>query len=269
MENEESQSSNILHYIAYSILTLGLGVMGYFYYHEHFRKPLPQVTNVENVEKVSRFGDLPYEVRTQYVTQSSYKNLQKKFDDASEQKQTLLNENAQLKEQLQQAQVKMESVETPQEAVAIQSSTMEEAMPPQVNETTGKKITRVKEFAKCYDMPTGSYAISKTCRNSIVSFIDKHKNAQYFEIIGLVDETEFTLYKNLEINNFIYDKLGVNQHSINSMKKFTQFGLAKFRAIEANWVIKVHTKRKAKAYTATYNLLSKDGKKGIIIRAYE
>jgi len=90
--------------------------------------------------------------------------------------------------------------------------------------------------------------------------IDKHKDAKYFEIISLVDDSEFSLYKNLENNDFIYDKLNITQQGIEKMKKLSQAGLAKHRAIEANWVIKAHTNRKAKVYSANYHLISHDEK---------
>jgi hypothetical protein len=61
----------------------------------------------------------------------------------------------------------------------------------------------------------------------------------------------------------------VTQDTIDTMKKLSQSGLAKHRAIEANWVIKAHTQKKAQVYNANYNLLSNDGKKGFVIRAYK
>jgi len=51
--------------------------------------------------------------------------------------------------------------------------------------------------------------VSAQCRKNIISFVDKHKKAKYFEIIGIVDEIEFLLYRNLEKNNLLYDKLNI------------------------------------------------------------
>ena len=128
---------------------------------------------------------------------------------------------------------------------------------------------RSKDFARCYDMEQGGYYISYRCKKSIVDFVDRHKNAKYFEVIPIVDAVEFKLFKHLEDNKFIYENLGTTQGSINKLKKFSKRGLAKQRAVEASWVIKAHTKRAAVTYTVHYEILSEEGKRGVVIRAYE
>lgn len=273
-ENPVAQNgSNTIHYVAYSLLTLALLALAYLNF-------MPQKTSsnhltqmVSNVE----FKDLPYQVQLQYKTNEEFKKIEAKLNAALEEKQAFLKEIASLQEEKKQAlQTSSETSQESNKKVEMKSQEMTQ----NINETAQsikdeshleKEILakRVKDFAKCYDMEVGKYSISTPCRKDIMAFVDKHKNAKYFEIIGIIDETEFTLFKNLENNNFIYDKLQVTQHTIDTMKKLSQSGLAKHRAIEANWVIKAHTKKKAQVYNANYNLLSNDGKKGFVIRAYE
>jgi len=244
MKDEESQV-NILHYIAYTILVIALGVVGYLYVDAITKNSLGE----NKAQKIASFKELPLNVQAEYVSVSEYKSLEMKLENAREQNKRLAMIN------------KSEKPTLNMQNTADKNSEILEEIP--------KDVTLIKEFASCYDMDMGSYIVSWECKKGITSFIDKYKDAKYFEIISLVDDAEFSLYKNLENNNFIYDKLNVTQNSINKMKKLSQAGLAKHRAIEANWVIKAHTNRKAKVYSANYNLISHDGKRGFLVRAYK
>lgn len=265
MENQEltsnQTSSNIIHYIGYSLLiliSLGLAYL-------NFMPKKVAVEPAKTAEKTVGFTDLPYSIQQEYKSLDEFKKIELKLNDAVLEKQTLLKEVSSLQEEKVTLQTEMENAK----AVGKQTITAPLNMSIDANTEIQSSAKRIKAFAKCYDMDVGKYSISTQCRKDIISFVDKHKNAKYFEIIGIIDETEFTLFKNLENNNFIYDKLRVTQHSIDTMKKLSQSGLAKHRAIEANWVIKSHTQKKAQVFNANYNLLSNDGKKGFVIRAYE
>lgn len=277
MENQETpvtqNGSNIIHYVAYSLLTLALLVLAYFNFMPQKTQNNPSAQTTQSLE----FQDLPYRVQLQYKTNEEFKKVEAKLNAALEEKQAFLKEIAALQEEkgqaLQTASQTTQEVSKKAEITSKESTqTIDKTALNMSYESSSSKellAKRVKDFAKCYDMEVGKYSISTQCRKNIITFVDKHKNAKYFEIIGIIDETEFTLYKNLEINNFIYDKLKVTQDTIDTMKKLSQSGLAKHRAIEANWVIKAHTQKKAQVYNANYNLLSNDGKKGFVIRAYE
>ncbi len=265
MENQEltsnQTSSNVIHYVGYSLLiliSLGLAYMNF----------IPKKVSVEPVksaEKTVAFEDLPYTIQREYKSLTEFKKIEQKLNDAVEEKQTLLKEVSSLQEEKATLQSEIDNVKAASKPTTVAPLNMSYDANTEIKSST----KRIAAFAKCYDMEVGKYSISTQCRKDIVSFVDKHKNAKYFEIIGIIDETEFTLFKNLENNNFIYDKLRITQHTIDTMKKLSQSGLAKHRAIEANWVIKAHTQKKAQVFNANYNLLSNDGKKGFVIRAYE
>lgn len=274
MENQEipvtQTGSNSIHYVAYSLLTLALLVLTYLHFMPQKTQSNPSSNTAQNVE----FQDLPYHVQLQYKTNEEFKKVEAKLNAALEEKQAFLKEIASLQEEKEQAlQVASQPITKNVDATLKERTESVSEAPISINyESSSEKVAlakRVKDFAKCYDMEVGKYSISSQCRKNIIAFVDKHKNAKYFEIIGIIDETEFTLFKNLQTNSFIYDKLKVTQHTIDTMKKLSQSGLAKHRAIEANWVIKAHTQKKAQVYNANYNLLSNDGKKGFVIRAYE
>jgi hypothetical protein len=130
-------------------------------------------------------------------------------------------------------------------------------------------FTMVKDFAKCYDLGEGSYIINYQCKQNILNYIKKHKDAKYFEIIGIVDNLEFKFYKNLEANDYLYEQLDITKHSVELMKKLTESGLAKNRAVEASWIIKANTNHKAITYNPHYHIISTEGKRGVLVRAYK
>lgn len=132
-----------------------------------------------------------------------------------------------------------------------------------------KNAKMVKDFAKCYNLGEGSYIINYQCKKNIIAYVNKHKDAKYFEIIGIVDNSEFKLYKNLENHKILYDVLGVTPASVKLMKKLTNSGLAKHRAIEASWIIKANTNQTAITYNPHYHITSTEGKKGMLVRAYK
>ena len=218
--------------IFYAVLGSALAVSLYFNFASSLQK---------GEEAVLTFRDLPQDLQAEYSPKEDLLRLKDSLAELSSQKQQLL-----------------------QQLDAMSQNRYE-----QEKELLTTKAQMVDDFAKCYTMNMGSYIIYYECKKNILDYIEKHKDAKYFEIIGIVDDAEFILFKNLEKNDFIYEKLGVSKHAIDKLKKLSQTGLAKHRSIEASWVIKSHTKQEAITYNAQYHLVSKEGKKGFIVRAYK
>jgi hypothetical protein len=240
--NDEIKSSNAIHIFIYVILIAALGVSIFF----NLTAETGEVASKDQ-KGCSGIEDLPTDVQKMYVQRSELTSLHNSYNDIKQKNDALEKQLVWLK------------TNTPKEP--------EEEMTPTQKMTKGTVMA--KDFAKCYDMKEGEYYISYQCKKDIVSFVDKHKDAKYFEIIPIVDDSEFKLFKNLENNNFIYENLGTNQSTIDKLKMFAQEGLAKQRAVEASWVIKAHTNREATTFTVHYELVSKEGRKGILVRAYE
>jgi hypothetical protein len=234
--NEEESGIGIVHILLYALLLVALGISLFFNLTAQEKQPVPIVQK----EKCDTFDKLPIDIKDAYVKKEEFAKLEVSILNLEEKNQNLEKEL-------------LGTEDTDQNRSA---------------EVCLTKTTMVKDFAKCYNMENGSYSITHQCKKAITNYVDKYKDAKYFDIISLVDDEEFKLFKNLERNNFIYDKLGVTQGYINRLKKFTLRGLAKDRAVEASWVIKAHTNRKAKTFNAHYELISKSGKRGVIVRAY-
>jgi hypothetical protein len=262
---EEKDYSNIIHIILYLVLIIGLGISLFF------NLTTDKKTEVSVVEKKSctSFYDLPSEIKDAYVEKSNLEKVTTSLAELQTKNRELEGRLVVLKTMAMKDEMKSQEKE-PEPTIAQETPKInisQEDLSSKVCQDTN--ITMAKDFAECYNMSEGDYAITKECKRNIINYVDKHKNAEYFEILSLVDDGEFTLFKNLENNNFIYDKLGVTQEDIDKLKILTQRGLAKNRAIEASWVIKAHTNREAKTFNAHYELISKQGNRGVIVRAYE
>ena len=229
--SEEQKRPTNTHNIIYALLIVALSVSIFF----NLTGSKEENIQIEEKFICEKFSDLPSSVKESYVEKSEAKQLE------------------------QQAVEKV-----------LRSSVENELNAQESDEVlVTKEATMVEDFAKCYNMEEGGYTISKECRKNITDYVDKHSDAKYFEIIAIVDELEFKLYKSLEHNKTLYDQLGVTQKSIDNLKDYSHAGLAKHRAVEASWVIKAHTNRAAVTYTVHYELISKDGKKGVGVRAYK
>ncbi|MBU1659642.1 hypothetical protein KKG72_11435 [bacterium] len=237
MSSQQNEKSNALHYVVYAILIIFLSISAYFNF-------LPKEAPIEikaEVEKCEKLEDLPADIQLEYATKEDFENLKNILADISGQKQKLQEEMDFFKHQER----------TENEIVQKQNTVM------------------VKDFAKCYNMDVGSYIIDYTCKKNILTYINKYKDAKYFEIIGIVDDIEFKLYKNLENNDFLYENLGITKNTIAKMKKLSESGLAKHRTIEASWLIKSNASVDALTYSTNYHILSKDNKRGVLVRAYK
>lgn len=243
MDNQAHNSnSNTIHLLLYALLLSLLALSLYFNFSA--KEPVKVNQTEIKIEKTERFEDLPNDIQAAYVSRSEFDALKSSLEALSTQKS--------------------------QEQNATQSECREEVTIHEANVTKPSmdEIVKSKDYAACYNMEIGSVIIDYACKRKIEKFVDAHKDAKYFEIIGVVDTLEFKLYKSLERNAFIYENLRVNQKIVDRMKNFSETGLAHLRANEANWLIKSHTAQKARTYSAHYKITTDDGKRGVIIRAY-
>lgn len=244
MDNTSSknQKSKLLYIMAYALLVLALSAsifLNYIYFQEHGNP-------MENTNSTLTSEALPEKLRAHYVEKSLHTALTQSCTKIKQEKEALA--------------VKLANVITT-------------AVKERVKDEQPLKVTATARMAKdslqCSNMNSGGYEMSKTCKKNIINYVKKHKNAKYFEIIGIVDSFEFKLFSALQKNDFIHKKLGVSQKTLMTLKKYSQMGLAKYRANEASWVIKSFTKQVAQTYSSHYKLVSKKGSRGVLVRAYE
>lgn len=233
---DENKKSSIVHIIFYLLLVtaLGLSVFINYTYFKSYGNPLEPQTITYS------FDALDAETKDLYVEKSELLVLEEAYTKLKLEKQTV------------------------DKNVTVVTKKMETV--PSMDE---KKLHMVKDSIQCSSMAKESFIMPKGCEEKIIKYVKKHKDAKYFEIIGLVDSSEFKLFNNMKDNEALYRKMGIGKCTINKLKKYSYAGLATFRAMEASWAIKTSSKQKAKTYSAHYKLVSKKGNRGVIVRAYK
>ncbi len=113
----------------------------------------------------------------------------------------------------------------------------------------------------CKSFQKGSIAVPRSCEKSLYKFLDTYKHkAKKFEIIGMVDRSEFKLIQKVE------DVYGPTAE-VKEIKKYVQIGLSRQRVIETTWLAKQYLPKYAIINPVNYNLYNND-KRGFVIRAY-
>jgi 5-bromo-4-chloroindolyl phosphate hydrolysis protein len=189
------------------------------------------------------------------------------------------NELRELRQQLQEAKVQisklnqvLEEDQGSNQNVNISSVTPNELdQGTQTREKVIKKIVQIGEMIDktnsntytCKSFESGGIVIPGRCEKELFDFLQTNQDAKLFEIIGLVDDTEFRLIKNLE------EVYGTQK--IKDIKKYVQRGLSRQRVIEMTWLIKEYFHQKGdhdfKLNAVNYTLYSKH-KRGFVLKAY-
>jgi len=113
------------------------------------------------------------------------------------------------------------------------------------------------KILKCYDLKPGEFYLSSKCKNDISQFASTNSKAVRFEIIGVVDQTDFTsLYKD--------DTTSLNALEL---QKYNAMGLARYRVLETSWFLSTQLKDIILT-PVNYTITSKKTNRGSIIRAY-
>ncbi|NQY94791.1 MAG: hypothetical protein HRT43_11535, partial [Campylobacteraceae bacterium] len=113
------------------------------------------------------------------------------------------------------------------------------------------------KILKCYDLVPGQFYLSSKCKKDISTFASSNSNASRFEIIGVVDQIDFTtLYKE-----------DVTSHNALELQKYNAMGLARYRVLETSWFLSTQLKDIILT-PVNYTITSKKTNRGSIIRAY-
>lgn len=249
MENEplkpvESGMGNVVN-IVLGAVVIGLLVFGGYIY---------QTKSIVPKGDKKTFDDLPLYIQEQYVPKSDMLSLQEQLQDSKEQIK-------QLKGQLDQKQ-DMRSPLVPNNKLDAKQEVREKVIEKIVKVPDTIDKTNYKTYT-CKSFDPAGISIPDSCKKSLFTFLDTNKNAKLFEIIGLVDDREFRLIKNLE------DVYGVKK--IKDIKKYVQRGLSRQRVVEMTWLIKEHFHNLGdddfKLNAVNYTLYSKN-KRGFVIKAY-
>jgi len=122
--------------------------------------------------------------------------------------------------------------------------------------------------AKCYDMKIGTPWLSQKCKDDIKKFVLEHKDAKFFEVIGVVSKKDFLVLNRLKANQDVLKKLNVTDEKISKLEKYMVVGLSKKRVEETSWFIKKTLGIDTKVLPVNYNIISKKNNRGTVVRVY-
>ena len=120
--------------------------------------------------------------------------------------------------------------------------------------------TKYKTYT-CKDMLKGSFYIPKSCTKMLYKFLDKNKDAKMFEVIGVVDASEFKVLTKI--------KEPQNKSKVIKIANFAQLGLAYRRVKEGKWAIRYYLDKNVNIQVVNYIIKSKKKSKGFVVRAYK
>jgi len=161
--------------------------------------------------------------------------------------------------QLKQNQ-KVQAKATPVIAAVIAKESQEDRYKKIVDEEVFpavKSTSKEYKVLKCYDLKPGQFYLTSKCKKDITQFVKVNKDALRFEIIGVVDQTDFTS---------LYEQ-DVKSEKALELQKYNTMGLARYRVLETSWFLSEQLE-KVVLTPVNYTLTSKKTNRGSIIRAY-
>ncbi len=246
---------------------------------------LPKDIQQEYIKKANiEFFDLPKNIQEQYINKkmfSEQEEAQKR--EEMERSSKLLEAQskiASLESDINALQKQIEAFELSKQELQKQEAKKEEAQKKEeVKEVTtkDKKDTTLSEFnpnfklisqISCIDMGFGDYKVTDSCRDKVEKFFNTLKEKKlFFEVIPIVDEGDFEIIH--KINDLNSKKEFLNGDKLKSLSLYANSGLGKFRAKEAGWLLRKRYGEDVKIQYVSYEIESKEKKRGFIIRAYK
>jgi len=266
--NIETKCSNTMLYITIAILVVSLGFNIYTYLSYDMVKKGDLKGKYVKIAEIE-FEMLPSYVQDNYIEKYKYNS----------QVDNLQNQISQLKDRpapvcepeiVEKIVTKVQKCEP---KVVEKIVTKIEKSKPKIIEKVVTKVVKVEVVKKidktkyntyrCFDMDNSGINPSKSCIDKLHKFLDKNKDAKLFEVIGIVDNSEFSVLKKAKDAKIADDK------RIEKLSKLAQIGLSNQRVEEGIWAIKKYLGKDAPTQVVNYTVdLSTSNKKGFIIRAY-
>ena len=121
-----------------------------------------------------------------------------------------------------------------------------------------KSTSKDYKLVKCYDLKAGDFYLSQTCKKNITNFLKNNADAKRFEVIGVVDQKDFSTFTTQDPTS----------KSGQELQKYSNMGLARYRVLETSWLITEVLGEDAVLTPVNYTITSKKNNRGSIIRAY-
>ncbi len=256
-EVENVEQRNVLLYSLSSVFVVVLGFIIYIYLNFDMIKKGDLTNKYIKTDEIT-FYSLPTYVQNEYINKSSSRNkidtINQKVEQLKKKNKILVNEKDKLlqtitKHKEQSNIIKKQIIEVVEDKnVSIKVSD---------NQSVFKKF----DVFKCYDMGDGGFYQSDASIENLNKFLENHKDAKYFEIIGVINKLDFKLLREA--------KSQLNNKQLNLIEQLSQLGLSRKRVIEGTWNIKQYLGEDVSLKVVNYTITSQKDHKGFVIRAYK
>lgn len=116
---------------------------------------------------------------------------------------------------------------------------------------------------KCYDFKAGDIFPNKSCKSSLNKFLNENKDAIRIEIIPVIAQSDYIVFKKLDENIKSLDKSYQER-----VKEYMFRGLARERVLEITWQIRDVLGNDTVLTPTNYYVKSQKDNKGVIVKAY-
>lgn len=137
--------------------------------------------------------------------------------------------------------------------------------PVKLDNKSFKKFYNSPKFntLKCYNFKAGNIFPNKTCKDSLGKFLKENIDAIRIEIVPVIAQSDYVVFKKLEENIKTLDKAYQDR-----VQEYMFRGLARERVLEITWQIKEILGKDTLLTPTNYYVKSQKENKGVIIKAY-
>lgn len=205
---------------------------------EETQKLLKNNKNLRSAPQAITFESLPQNIKDKYISKAQYDAKIKELELQLKQKSATASNVAPV--------VKNTTTATASSEVSPYNFVNE------AQNALGNSAQPI-EMIRCYDTNANAIEITQTCQNNINDALTKHKDAKYFEIVGVIGES---------------DKKAFNVSDEKALE-YLSMGLAQSRANEAAWYIRKKVGNTPTIRPINYPVYSKQDNKGALIKIYK
>lgn len=258
-----TKQSNTMVYILIAIIVILLGYIGYVYSSNDMVKK-GKLKSDYILKSSIEFDMLPDYVQGRYVDFYQHNTKINQLTQKIKMLESKINNSVEPKIVEKIIKVPVEKiVKVPVEKIVEVERIM--AVPISVQaendeESMSSSSAKSYDTFTCKNLEEGSIKITSSCIKELHNFIDENKNAKKYEVIGMVDNTDFKFINKLK------DVYGAKK--IKELSKYSQIGLSRQRVIEASWVIREYIGDYKNIKTVNYTITTSN-KKGFVVRAYK
>lgn len=265
-KKKDANNMNMILYLVILIAVLLLAIVIYlFAFSNESTKEIPKST-IEKNELKKKTSDI--KLNKMEIKEEIEKPEVKEVKEEIKKPEEKEIEEVNTKEEKEKKQEPLNKKEKQLEPKVIIKEVIKEKIvikPVKLDKKSFKQFYNSSKFntLKCYDFKAGSIFPNKTCKDSLGQFLKDNIDAIRIEIIPVIAQADYVIFKQLEQNIKTLDKDYQDR-----VKEYMFRGLARQRVLEVTWKIRDILGHDTLLTPTNYYVNSKKDNKGVIIKAY-